>query len=54
MPKISVQDAALLYKVSERTIYRWIEAKGIKSYSELYDLDALQNAFDELPHRKKS
>jgi len=54
MPKISVVQASLLYKVTTRTIYRWIEQEGIKSYDNLYDIDRLQEAYDKLPHRKRA
>jgi len=44
--KISIVQAAMLYKVTNRTIYNWIEEDGIECHNGLYDLDKLQQAFD--------
>jgi len=56
MRKISVVQASLLYKVTTRTIYKWIQEDGIKSENHLYDLDALQKAYERrraLKHMKR-
>jgi HNH endonuclease len=47
MPSISVKNAALLYKVSERTIYRWIIKENIEPHRGLFDVDKLQDAYDK-------
>jgi hypothetical protein len=41
----------MLYKVTNRTIYNWIEQDGIECKNGLYEIDALQKAFDK---RRKS
>ena len=46
MSKISIIQAAMLYKVTNRTIYNWIDEDGIESDNGLYDLDKLQQAYD--------
>ena len=46
MSKISIIQAAMLYKVTNRTIYNWIDEDGIESDNGLYDLDKLQKAHD--------
>ena len=56
MPKISVVQAAMLYKVTNRTILRWVKEDGLKSYTDLYDLDTLQKAYEKrkaLKHMKR-
>lgn len=47
MPKISVIQASILYKVTPRTVQNWIAEDGLKQYDNLYDLDALQKAHDK-------
>jgi hypothetical protein len=54
MPKINAVQAAILYKVTTRTVYHWIKKEQIKSYDGLYELDDLQDAYDKLPHRKRN
>jgi len=49
--KISIIQASMLYKVTNRTIYNWIEQDGIECKNGLYEIDALQKAFDK---RRKS
>jgi len=51
MPRISVIEASLLYKVTNRTIYNWIMEDVIECVDGTYDLDKLQAAFD---NRRKS
>ena len=51
MSKISIVQASLIYKVTNRTIYNWVEQDGIECHNGLYDLDKLQEAFDK---RRKS
>ena len=53
MPKINAIQASLLYKVTTRTVYRWIEQEQIKSYDGWYELDDLQDAYEKLPHRQR-
>ena len=56
MSKISVMQASLLYKVTTRTIYKWIQEDGIKSENYLYDIDKLQKAYERrraLKHMKR-
>ena len=47
MPKISIAQASLLFKVTNRTIYNWIEADGIEGKDHLYSVDDLQDAYDK-------
>ena len=47
MKRISITQASLLFKVTNRTIYNWIEADGIESVDHLYSVDDLQNAYDK-------
>ena len=47
MSKISIVQAAMLYQVTNRTIYNWIEEDLIECHNGLYDLDKLQEAFDK-------
>ena len=56
MPKISVVQAAMLYKVTNRTVLRWVKEDGLKSDTDLYDLDTLQRAYEKrkaLKHMKR-
>ena len=56
MPKISVDEAAMLYSVTNKTVRRWIQEDNIKPDGYLYDLDALQKAYDRrraLKHMKR-
>ena len=53
MPRINAIQASILYKVTTRTIYRWIEQEQIKSYDGWYELDDLQDAYEKLPHRQR-
>ena len=46
-PRISLTEAALIFKVTTRTIYNWVEADGIDSRDHLYSLDDLQDAYDK-------
>lgn len=46
MPLISVVDAAMLYKVTNKTIYNWINQDQIPEENHLYDLDRLQASYD--------
>jgi len=41
----------MLYKVTERTVYNWIMHDKIGCVNGTYDLDKLQNAYD---NRRKS
>ena len=52
MPKISIIQASILYKKTNRTIYNWIMQDGIECENGLYDLDKLQKAYDER-HKSK-
>ena len=47
MPKISITQASLLFKVTARTIYNWIKADGIEAQNDLYSVDDLQDAYDK-------
>jgi D-arabinose 1-dehydrogenase-like Zn-dependent alcohol dehydrogenase len=47
MPKISLIQASVLYKVTVRTIHNWIAEDNIKSENHLYSLDDLQDAYDK-------
>ena len=47
MKRISITQASLLFKVTNRTIYNWIEADGIESVDHLYSIDELQDAYDK-------
>ena len=51
MPRISVIEASLLYKVTNRTVYNWIMEDEIECVNGQYDLDKLQAAYDK---RRKS
>jgi len=51
MPRISVIEASLLYKVTNRTIYNWIMEDVIECVDGTYDIDKLQAAYDK---RRKS
>jgi len=51
MPRISVIEASLLYKVTNRTIYNWIMEDVIECLDGTYDIDKLQAAYDK---RRKS
>lgn len=56
MPKISVVQAAMLYKVTNRTVLRWVKEDGLESNTDLYDLDTLQKAYEKrkaLKHMKR-
>ena len=56
MPKISVVQAAMLYKVTNRTVLRWVKEDNLKSNTDLYDLDTLQKAYEKrkaLKHMKR-
>lgn len=46
-PRISVVQASLLYKVTNRTIFNWIMQDDIECVDGTYDLDELQNAYDK-------
>lgn len=47
MKLISVTQASLLFKVTTRTIYNWIEADRLQSQNDLYSIDDLQDAYDK-------
>jgi hypothetical protein len=51
MPRISVIEASLLYRVTNRTVYNWIMEDAIECVNGTYDLDKLQAAYD---NRRKS
>jgi len=51
MPRISVIQASILYKVTNTTVYRWISEDKIECRDGTYDLDKLQAAYD---NRRKS
>jgi len=51
MPRISVIQASILYKVTNRTVYNWIMEDKIECIDGTYDLDKLQTAYD---NRRKS
>lgn len=51
MPRISVIEASLLYKVTNRTVYNWIMQDGIICVNGRYDIDKLQAAYEK---RRKS
>jgi hypothetical protein len=56
MPKVSVIQASMLYKVTNRTVYNWIREDKIDCEDGLYDLDKLQKAHDRrrtLKHLKR-
>jgi len=56
MRKISVIEASLLYKVTNRTVYNWIMEDQIECEDGKYDLDKLQKAHDRrrtLKHLKR-
>ena len=46
-PRLSVVQASLLYKVTNRTIFNWIMQDDIECVDGTYDLDELQNAYDK-------
>jgi hypothetical protein len=46
-PLVSLTDAALVFRVTTRTIYNWIEEDGIQAEDHLYSIDDLQNAHDK-------
>jgi len=52
MARISVVQASILYKVTNRTIYNWITEDGIECEDGQYDLDQLQSAYDKR-HKSK-
>ena len=47
MPKLSVVQASMLYKVTNRTIYNWIMQDGIECENGVYDLEKLQTAYEK-------
>jgi transposase len=49
---ITTQQAAKLFKVTERTIYNWVKADKIKSKNALYSADDLQRAYDKRRRKK--
>jgi hypothetical protein len=51
MSRISVIEASLLYRVTNRTVYNWIMEDAIECVNGTYDLDKLQAAYD---NRRKS
>ena len=51
MPRISVIEASILYRVTNRTVYNWIMEDAIECVNGTYDLDKLQAAYD---NRRKS
>ena len=51
-PRISLTEASLIFKVTTRTIYNWVEADGIDGKDHLYSIDDLQDAYDKR-HRPK-
>ena len=56
MPKVSVVQAAIMYKVTNRTILRWVKEDGLQHEQNLYDLDTLQRAYEKrraLKHMKR-
>ena len=52
MKEISITQAALIFKVTNRTVYNWVQADGIESENDLYSVDDLQDAYDKR-HRPK-
>jgi len=52
MKEISITQAALIFKVTNRTVYNWVQADGIESENHLYSIDDLQDAYDKR-HRPK-
>ena len=47
MPRINIQQASRLYKVTERTIYNWIKEDGLQAKNSLYLIDDLQKSYDK-------
>jgi len=45
--QISIAQAAVIFKVTARTIYNWIETDGLQGINNLYSIDDLQNAYDK-------
>ena len=45
--QISLAQAAIIFKVTTRTIYNWIETDGLQATNNLYSIDDLQNAYDK-------
>lgn len=52
MPQIKPNQAAKLFKVTERTIFNWIKSDSIKGQLGLYSVDDLQKAYDKRRRRK--
>ena len=56
MPKISTIQASMLYKVTNKTVQRWVREDKIQGENNLYELDDLQRAYDRrkaLKHLKR-
>lgn len=51
MPLIKPNQAAKIFKVTERTIFNWIKLDSLKSKQGLYSVDDLQKAYEK--RRKK-
>ena len=47
MQRISIIQASMLFKVTTRTIYNWIDEDDIKAKDHLYSVDELQDAYDK-------
>jgi len=52
VPQIKPNQAAKLFKVTERTIFNWIKSDSIKGKLGLYSVDDLQKAYDKRRKRK--
>lgn len=52
MHQIKPNQAAKIFKVTERTIFNWIKADSIKGKLGLYSVDDLQKAYDKRRRRK--
>ena len=50
--RISVNDAAKIYKVTPRAIHYWIAQDKIRAYDNRYEIDDLQRAWEKR-HRPK-
>jgi hypothetical protein len=52
VPQIKPNQAAKLFKVTERTIFNWIKLDSIKGKQGLYFVDDLQKAYDKRRRKK--
>lgn len=52
MHQIKPNQAAKIFKVTERTIFNWIKADSLKGKLGLYSVDDLQKAYEKRRRKK--